>query len=152
MITETYLDDTIANCEIVPANYTLYRLDRNRHGGGVLIAVLNKYTSIACPQYGRANIELLWIQIHIGIKPVMFGVFYRPLGSPESQLLELCSSLFAIPKTSSIFLCGDFNLPQTCWDDLCMSSDKSSVLYSMINDLSLEQCVSTPTRGSNIAT
>ena len=31
-----------------------------------------------------------------------------------------------------------------------MSSDKSSsVLYSMIIDLSLEQCVSTPTGGSN---
>ena len=67
MITETYLDDTITNCEIVPANYTLYRLDRNRHGSGVLIAVLNKYTSISCPQYGRANIELLWFQIHIGL-------------------------------------------------------------------------------------
>ena len=52
---------------------------------------------------------------------------------------------------SSIFLCGDFNLPQVCWDDLCVSSDKSSsVLYSMINDLSLEQCVSIPTQGSNI--
>ena len=38
-----------------------------------------------------------------------------------------------------------------CWDDLFVSSDKSSsVLYSMINDFSLEQCVSTPIRGSNI--
>ena len=90
-------------------------------------------------------------QIHIGIKPVMFGEFYRPPGYPESHLLELRSSLFTIPKISSVFLCGDFNLLQTCWDDLCVSSDKfSSVLYSMINDLSLEQCVSTPTRGSNI--
>ena len=43
-------------CQLI----ALYRLDRNCHGGGVLIAVLNKNTSIACPQYGRANIELLW--------------------------------------------------------------------------------------------
>ena len=67
MITETYLDDTIANCEIVSANYTLYSLDRNRHGGGILIAVFNKYTSIACPQYGRVNIELLWTRYTLGL-------------------------------------------------------------------------------------
>jgi len=66
-----YLDDTITNCEIVAANYSLYRLDKNCPG---VIAVLNKYT---CPQFDRADDELLWIQIHIGTKPVMFGVFYR---------------------------------------------------------------------------
>jgi len=29
MITETYLDNTIANSEVLPPNYTVFRLDRN---------------------------------------------------------------------------------------------------------------------------
>ena len=67
----------------------VYRLNRNCHGGGVLIAVLDKFTSTACPKFDRDGIELLWIQIHVGLYPVMFGVFYHPPGSPESHLLEL---------------------------------------------------------------
>lgn len=83
MVTETYLDSEIADCEIVPANYTLYRQDRNRHGGGVLIAVSNKFTSVACPQFDKNGIELLWIQIRVGLHPVMFGVFIAPLDLPS---------------------------------------------------------------------
>jgi len=92
----------------VLANYTLYRLDRNCPGGGVLIAILNKYTSIACPQYATADIELLWIQIHNGIKPVILGVFYHFPGSlplfnpsdcPQSQreFVALCG-MMGVPR------------------------------------------------------
>ena len=152
MITETYLDNTIADSEILPPNYTVFRLDRNRHGGGILIAVLDTFTSVACPQYGRPSIELLWVQLHVGSHPVMFGVFYRPPGSSESYLTELQSSLFSLPPTSAIFLCGDFNLPGICWTNPSeLNVDKNtSLLFSMIHDLSLEQCVLTPTRGSNL--
>ena len=50
MITETDLDNTIADCEILPSNYTVFRPDRNRYGSGILIAVLDSFMSIACPQ------------------------------------------------------------------------------------------------------
>jgi len=80
-------------------------LDRNRHGDGVLISVSNKFTSVACPQ-NRAGIELLWILY-------IFGVFYHPPESPESNLLELRSSLITIPKTFSVFFFDDFNLTKT---------------------------------------
>ena len=152
MITETYLDNTITDGEILPPNYTIFRLDRNRHGGGVLIAVLDSFTSISCPQFGRSDIELLWIQLHVGSIPILFGVFYRPPGSSESVLMELQCSLFSIPPTSSICLCGDFNLPGIHWDKpyISCSDNNSSLLYSMIHDLSMEQCVSTSTRGSNL--
>ena len=152
MITETYLDTSITDNEIFPPNYTVFRLDRNRHGGDILIAVLSAFTSIACPQYGRPSIELLWIQLHVGSYPVMFGVFYRPPSSPESYLSELQSSLYSLPQASAVFLCGDFNLPSICWNNPSMNSadNNTSLLFSMIHDLSLEQCVLTPTRGLNL--
>ena len=66
--------------------------------------------------------------------------------------MELQCSLFSIPPTSSICLCADFNLPGIHWDKpyISCSDNNSSLLYSMIHDLSLEQCVSTSTRGSNV--
>ena len=31
--TESYLDNTVLNSEVFPDVYTIYRFDRNRHGG-----------------------------------------------------------------------------------------------------------------------
>ena len=38
-IVETWLDKGIANCEVDIPNFTLTRLDRNRHGGGIALYV-----------------------------------------------------------------------------------------------------------------
>ena len=91
MITETYFDDTINDSENFPNNYIVYRLDRNRHGGGVLIAVFDTLSSVACPQYNRDNI------LECSGKPVLFSVFYQPPNSPDSNLLELQYSLSLLP-------------------------------------------------------
>ena len=38
-IVETWLDDTVTNCELSIPNYQIVRLDRNRHGGGVMLYI-----------------------------------------------------------------------------------------------------------------
>ena len=38
-VTETHLDDSIRSSELFPQKYRVFRLDRNRKGGGVLVAV-----------------------------------------------------------------------------------------------------------------
>ena len=38
-ITESFLDDSIPSSLIVPSSYVGHRLDRNRHGGGLLVMV-----------------------------------------------------------------------------------------------------------------
>ena len=45
-IVESWLSDEIIDCELSIENYTLTRLDRNRHGGGLLVYVIVdcKYT------------------------------------------------------------------------------------------------------------
>jgi hypothetical protein len=47
--TETWLDPTITNSQFLPPNFTVYRNDRNTDGGGVLIAIDNKYISEPAP-------------------------------------------------------------------------------------------------------
>ena len=43
-IVETWLDDTILDSEVSIQGYHYYRLDRSRHGGGVMIFVKNMFT------------------------------------------------------------------------------------------------------------
>ena len=37
VITETFLDCSIMDGEVFPQDYSLFRCDKNRHGGGVLM-------------------------------------------------------------------------------------------------------------------
>ena len=43
-IVETWLDDTILDSEVSIQGYNHYRLDRSRHGGGVMIFVKEMFT------------------------------------------------------------------------------------------------------------
>ena len=98
----------------------------------MLIAVLEAFNSFACSQFTRPDIELLWIQLLVTSKPIMFGVFYRPPSSPDSYLMELQHSLSLLPCTSLIFLGGDFNIPGV--SPSVKGLDKSSSLLSSIMD------------------
>ena len=149
VITETFLDYTIMDGKIFPQEYSVFRRDRNRHGGGILIAVLNKFPVVRLPHFEPINAELLWLRIFMGSVSIILGGFYRPPDSAEPCLLELQSSL---PPNSPIFVCGDFNMPNISWDTFTsFTNDKNAILLcSIAQDFALEQCVRLPTRGRNI--
>ena len=50
-IDETWINDSIADSEIVDPSYIIFRRDRHRHGGGVLIAVKDYLNPSRAPQY-----------------------------------------------------------------------------------------------------
>ena len=152
VITETFLDCSIMNSEIFPQNYCLFRRDRNRHGGGVLIAVSDKFPVVRLLHFEPADAELLWVRIFLGSTSIILGGFYRPPASAESCLLELQSSLHRLPPNSQIFVCGDFNVSNVSWDTFSpIIDDKcAALLCSIAQDFALEQCVRSPTRGSNV--
>jgi len=54
-IVESWLDYTIADSEIFIQGYSIVRLDRSRHGGGVLIFVNNQFT---CAPFTKAHLIL----------------------------------------------------------------------------------------------
>ena len=76
-ITETFLDPSISDAEICPTSYLMFRCDRSRHGGGVLVLVRDNLQ--VTPRYDLGTLcdELLWLEICTNDGPVMFGVFYR---------------------------------------------------------------------------
>jgi len=77
-LTETWLTNSIYDSEILQTNYTLFRKDRPSRGGGVLIAVNNKFPChvIASPE----DLEVICIKLDLN-NPITICVIYIPPNS-----------------------------------------------------------------------
>ena len=77
-ITETWLDDSVADSEVAISNYSVHRLDRrnNRRGGGVALYLLDglKYTR---RKYLEEESETIWIQVQLCNTKFLIGCVYR---------------------------------------------------------------------------
>ena len=94
-VCESFLDSTILDSEVVPSQYTVYRSDRNRHGGRLLLAITNSIVSVRRSDLERPDIELLWTQLFCGSCSILFGVTYRPPSSVDF-VSSLATSLHMI--------------------------------------------------------
>ena len=147
-ITETFLDDSIHDSHITPPGYTIFRKDRNRHGGGVLLLIQDSLSASLRPDLDD-ECEVLWVSIPTKSSPLLFGVFYRCPHAPLSALEALRSSVCsAVTQNQIVVLCGDFNLPHIDWDTISPSArtPAASMLCDMVSDCFLTQLVSANTR------
>ena len=92
VLVETKLDNSFNNSEFFDTNVwnVVVREDRNIYGGGVIIAVLRKYTaSPVIIKYDNPsrNPELYWIKLQSfnRRKPVYICGFYRSQRDPRSK-------------------------------------------------------------------
>ncbi len=143
-ITETFLSHDILDSELLDGipDFTIFRRDRNRQGGGVMLVLRNGIPAIRRTDL-ETDCELLWVEITPASASSNFllGVFYRPPGTISSSVLnELHRSMSAIPDSQLVILCGDFNLP----------GRQIESLSDLALDRSLTQMVKHPTRGENI--
>lgn len=160
--TESWLTSKHTDSEIFPQSlgYTPYRHDRNtgKSGGGVFILVKN---SILVSEMKRlqTNCELIWLKLELfGTQPLYLGSYYRPHEQDENSILELRKSLDMVTKLKGkVWLTGDFNFPKLAWDSEGIPTVKPGCslpkLYeefiSLVNDFSLQQMVTFPTRLNN---
>ena len=157
--TESHLNDSISSNEIFPNGYEIFRKDRDLHGGGVFIAVSNKYIASSLPELDT-NCELIWINLQCkGARPLYICTFYRPPKSDFEVLEALGKSLGDLNQHKSlpnIVLAGDFNLPDILWESSSINTNRiysSGLSYHMMdiaNDNYLTQLVTEPTRDDNI--
>eukprot|EP00057_Strongylocentrotus_purpuratus_P010608 XP_011665082.1 PREDICTED: uncharacterized protein LOC105438667 [Strongylocentrotus purpuratus] len=56
---ESKLDDSLSSYSIFPSNYSIYRKDRNIHGGGVFIAIIDTLIVTECPEFD-SDCEIQW--------------------------------------------------------------------------------------------
>ena len=132
------------NSEVFPANYTVYRKDRNSkcRGGGVFHR----------PDFD-SDCEIIWTQCQLAgsnIKSIFFGSFYRSKATDSESLEALQSFLLKmgniLPK-NSVILAGDFKAPSINWPNLdSYLTSPSERLLEMMDEHDLKQLVESPTR------
>ena len=76
-ITETFLGD-VNDAELIDcSSYRIFRRDRDRHGGGVMIIIRNSLPALRRTDL-ETECEVLWVEIMRRNRPLLFGVYYRP--------------------------------------------------------------------------
>lgn len=155
--TETWLDSNIFDREILPDFYQLYRKDRSRHGGGVLLAVRSNLKSYAVPELDT-DCEMVWAAVKLqGTKKLYVCAYYRPDVSDAASLVKFEESLdrAAGMPNAHLLIGGDLNFPGWDWPTLTLKSKSPEPtlhrkFLSLLQDHGLEQMVMEPTREDNI--
>ena len=110
-IVETWLGNEITSSEIEIQGYQLYRRDRNRHGGGILIYVA-EYLLVSVFPDPPPQLELLALSVRLNNFRINLCLFYRPPSSGShifDSLVSYLDSICAGSLSNFIFL-GDFNV------------------------------------------
>lgn len=114
-ITETKVDSSFDDNELLGDNYTVYRNDRIRGGGGVLAAFCNK-SPISMMKSSKGPGESLVSTISLSPQ-ITFDLitYYRP---PSEAHLDTLHSIFNDRSSKyPLVALGDFNLPDIDWSN-----------------------------------
>ena len=134
-IVETWLSPDICDSELSLPNFQSFRLDRSRHGGGILVYVKSSLSATAVPT--SSPIELLLLSITFRHVPFSLATFYRPPSCPD----DLCVlTSLAHSYSHNLILLGDFNVISL------------SQLHVISDLFSLDQIVAQPTHFSPTGT
>ena len=88
------------NSEIIPpeCGYNIYRKDRGNGYGGVLLAIVDRISSVDLPSFG-ADCEIVWAKLNITRSPMYIAAYYRPHISDDYSLIQLDLSLQKLKET-----------------------------------------------------
>ena len=104
------LSSDILNSELSISGYSLYRLDLNHHGGGVVMYI-SSHLSSSIVSSPPNNLELLLASFEFCNHSISIGTFYRPPSS--SFAISTLASVFSNLRSSilsNLILVGDFNV------------------------------------------
>ena len=157
---ETKLDSDIKNVEFLNSNstYKVYRKDRNRRGGGVLIAIKDCYTVTEIHQ-PDSNCEIIWSEVQLSNQRKAFiGSFYRPPSSNMDTIEALENSINQLKRKSNnniIMLGGDFNVGDINWDTLSVHPGANQIkvqqgILDILAENHLDQIQHEPSREDRI--
>ena len=110
-LSETWLDDSVSDAEILLPGYSLFRFDRNRCGGGVALYFLNGLTcSLLSCGATPSGVEFLWVSVVCSCfhPSLVVGCFYRPPSAPSQSIHDLCLILETMMLNRKYMLaCGE---------------------------------------------
>lgn len=119
VITESWLNSSVENSEILDDRYTVFRSDRDylntgkSEGGGTLIAVKNTYFSTRA-QHLETTLGELWIRILIGAETFYVCATYIPPTGRLNEYEIFCNNIInhsELLLRKNLLIIGDFNIP-----------------------------------------
>ena len=161
-IQETKFDSSIATSELFPETcpYSVYRKDRNIHGGGVMLLVHKDISHMPITELENDS-ESIWVKVFANKTSHFVASWYRPPGSTSEEFQLFREQLDYIrthhkgKKLPSAHVLGDFNFKDIDWPDRLsksgstLSQSEGQILIDIMNDHGLEQMVHFPTREKN---
>lgn len=142
-ISESWLDPSIAACEVAIPSYQLFRRDRSRHGGGVCLYISDSIS--VSHKSSHESAEFLHVEIASAFGPFLFGLCYRPPGSDlDLSLLESLLGSLNLARFNRVMILGDFNVDLTQVDSL-----PATDLLGVAASVGLVQVIDQPTRDTN---
>ena len=106
---ETKLDESIPISFYCNSNYNMLRLDRNRHGGGLLVFIKKDYDFIQGVHC--KGIESVHFQLKISNDFYNFVCCYKPPSQNNLQFLDFLSEIKStMNKNIPLFIIGDLNM------------------------------------------
>ena len=123
-IQETKIDSSIATSELFPETcpYSVYRKDRNIHGGGVMLLVHKDISHMPITELENDS-ESIWVKVFANKTSHFVASWYRPPGSTSEEFHLFREQLDSIrthhkgKKLPSVHVLGDFNFKDIDWPD-----------------------------------
>ena len=164
ILNETWLKASIADNEILPSTYKIFRLDRSfqthppsptnpskyrRNGGGVLIAIRSDLDIVSKLVKLKCNAEILGVELQLSDgKKLLICSCYRvgTLGSSNhSHIDNYLKSIKRKRNVNSVYLIGDINLAHVNWDILSSSDPVEQSFVNTFCEVGFEQLVNSAT-------
>ena len=113
-VCESKLQDTIDDSSIQIDGYLIHRLDRNRHGGGVILYIKASLNAMDVQKLRPKDTahEYFWVRFTSDSRPVYICSLYRPPSADSSVFDSLSKNLAhiqSLKKDALVLLLGDFN-------------------------------------------
>ena len=161
-IQETKIDSSGATSEpfLETCPYSVYRKDRNIHGGGVMLLVHKDISHMHITELENDS-ESIWVKVFANKTSHFVASWYRPPGSTSEEFklfreqLDYIKTHHKGKKLPSAHVLGDFNFKDIDWPDRLsksgstLSQSQGQILIDIMNDHGLEQMVHFPTREKN---
>ena len=143
-VVESWLSPEVQDSEILIPGYISVRLDRNRHGGGVVLFVCDRFVVQCLPDC--PPLELITVTLHHANNKFCMSLLYHP----PRHCIDVFSVLQAyyecidISQYSSFVILGDFNI-----DIYSISNSLFYAYHGFLYLFGLSQVVNCPTHFCN---
>ena len=151
-LSETWLKPEIKDTDVDIKGYKFRRKDRlGSRYGGVGMYINDFIHSRRADEFELPDLEVMWVEIHIGPKKIIIGSGYRPPGQSAEEVANFLSKfqesldLIIRRNPESILLFCDLNDVCTEWESDHRLSELGINLFDYINANDLHQMIREPT-------